>query len=115
MPRLEAMFAGQDYQLVGNTELYFHNVTSLVFKMLGFYTEVEYHTAKGRVDLVLKTDKYIYIMEFKRDSSAEAALKQIKDKDYAAPFKQDGRQIVLVGANFASDMSGLASVLVEEV
>ena len=52
-------------------------------------------------------------MEFKRDSSADKAMKQLKDKDYAAPFKADGRQIVLVGANFASDMSRLDGILVE--
>ena len=82
---------------------------------MGFYTSVEYHTAKGRVDLILKTDKYIYIMEFKRDSSADEAMKQIKKKDYAKPFKLDGRKIVLIGANFASDMSALDGVLVEEI
>ena len=52
-------------------------------------------------------------MEVKRDSSADEAMKQIKDKDYAAPFRADGRQIVLVGANFASDMSRLDGILVE--
>jgi hypothetical protein len=52
-------------------------------------------------------------MEFKRDSSAEAAMQQIKDKGYATPYQSDGRQIILVGANFASDMSDLDGVLVE--
>ncbi len=111
--RIAALLAAVPYEVKLNYEVHFQNFLYLLFKLMGFYTEVEYHTAKGRVDLVLKTDKYIYIMEFKRDSSAEAALKQIKDKDYAAPFKEDGRQIILVGANFASDMSGLAGVLVE--
>ena len=35
-------------------------------------------------------------------------------KDYAKPFKLDGRKIVLLGAIFASDMSALDGVLVEE-
>ena len=82
--------------------------------LMGFYTHVEYHLAKGRVDLILKTDKYIYIMEFKRDSSADDAMKQIKDKGYAEPFRLDGRRIILIGANFASDMSKLDGVIVEE-
>ena len=81
---------------------------------MGFYTNVEYHTAKGRADVVIKTDDYIYVMELKRDSSAEDAMKQIHDKGYAHPFKLDGRKLILVGANFASDMSGLDGVLVEE-
>jgi hypothetical protein len=80
---------------------------------MGFYTNVEIHSANGRADMVVKTDQYIYVMEFKRDSSAEAAMQQIKDKGYATPYQSDGRQIILVGANFASDMSDLDGVLVE--
>ena len=53
-------------------------------------------------------------MEFKRDRSAQAAMQQIKEMGYVKPFKLDGRKIVLVGANFASDMSALDGVLVEE-
>ncbi len=51
-------------------------------------------------------------MELKRDSSAESAMQQIHDKGYANPFKLDGRKIILVGANFASDMSALDGVLI---
>ncbi len=53
-------------------------------------------------------------MEFKRDSSAEDAMRQIKEKGYVSPFKTDGRKLMLVGVNFASDMSGLDGVLIEE-
>ena len=44
---------------------------------MGFYTKVEYHTNEGRIDLVLQTDQYIYIMEFKLNGTAEEALQQI--------------------------------------
>ena len=102
MPRLEAMFASQDYQLVGDTELYFHNVTSLVFKMLGFYTDVERHTSDGRMDMLVQTKDYIYIFEFKIDKSADEALKQIEEKQYAKPFEQDPRKLYKIGVNFSS-------------
>ena len=52
-------------------------------------------------------------MELKRDGSAEKAMQQIKDKEYAKPFMADGRKLILVGANFKSDMSGLDGVVVE--
>ena len=113
--RIDTLLAGVPYELKLDYEVHFQNFIYLLFMLMGFYTSVEYHTAKGRVDLILKTDKYIYIMEFKRDSSAQAAMQQIKDKDYAKPFKLDGRKIILVGANFASDMSALDGVLVEEI
>lgn len=53
---------------------------------MGFHTEVEYRTSHGRVDLVLKTSDYIYIMEFKLNGSAEEAISQINAKGYAQPF-----------------------------
>ncbi len=113
--RITTLLTDVPYEVKLDYEVHFQNFLYLLFKLMGFYTEVEYHTAKGRVDLVLKTDRYIYIMEFKREASAEAALQQIKDKDYAAPFKGDGRQIILVGATFAADMSGLSGLLTEEL
>ena len=102
MSRLEAMFANQDYQIIGDTELYFHNVTSLVFKMLGFYTDVERHTTDGRMDMLVQTKDYIYIFEFKIDKSADEALKQIEEKQYAKPFETDSRKLYKIGVNFSS-------------
>ena len=103
MSRLEAMFAGQDYQVVGDTELYFHNVTSLVFKLLGFYTDVERHTTDGRMDMLVQTKDNIYIFEFKIDKSADEALKQIDEKQYAKPFETDSRKLYKIGVNFSSE------------
>ena len=102
MSRLEAMFASQDYQLMGDTELYFHNVTSLVFKMLGFYVDVERHTSDGRMDMLVQTKDYIYIFEFKIDKSADEALKQIEGKQYAKPFESDARKLYKIGVNFST-------------
>ena len=107
MSRLEAMFANQDYQIVGNTELYFHNVTSLVFKLLGFYTEVERHTTDGRMDMLVQTKDYIYIFEFKIDKSADEALAQIEEKQYAKPFEHDSRKLYKIGVNFSSETKRL--------
>ncbi len=112
--RIGTLLASVPYEIKLDYEVHFQNFLYLLFRLMGFYTEVETHTAKGRVDLVLKTDRYIYVMEFKRDSSAEDAMKQIKEKGYAEPYRADGRKLVLVGANFASDMSGLDGVLVED-
>ena len=102
MNRLEAMFAGGDYQIMGNEELYFQNVVWVIFKMIGFYTEVERHTTDGRMDMVIQTAHYIYIIEFKIDQSADIALKQIEEKEYSKPFENDGRQIYKIGVNFST-------------
>lgn len=102
MKRLEALFADGNYQIVGDEEKCFHNAIYIIFKMLGFYVEVEHTTSDGRIDLLMKTKDYIYIMEFKINKSAEAALQQIEDKQYAKPFEADGRTIYKIGINFST-------------
>ena len=79
-------------------ELHYQNVLFIVFKLVGFYVKVEYHTVRGRVDLVLQTDRFIYVMEFKLDGTAEEALRQINEKRYAQPFELDGRKLFKVNA-----------------
>lgn len=81
-------------------EVHYQNILYIVFKLMGFHTEVEYRTSRGRVDLVLKTSDYIYIMEFKLNGSAEEAIKQIEEKGYASAFSYDKRKLIKVGINF---------------
>lgn len=102
MQRLESLFADGDYQVAGNAEFYFQNVMWVIFKMIGFYTEVERHTSDGRIDMIVKTSDYIYILEFKLDKTADEALQQIDDKQYAKPFENDGRHIYKIGVNFST-------------
>ena len=102
MSLLESLFAGQDYQLAGDAELYFHNAVALIFKMVGFYTDTERHTSDGRMDMVVQTADYVYLFEFKLDKSADEALAQIEEKQYAAPFAHDPRKLYKIGVNFSS-------------
>lgn len=102
MQRLDALFASGDYQVAGDAELYFQNAVWVIFKMIGFYTEVERHTTDGRMDMLIQTQDFIYIIEFKLDKSANEALQQIKDKQYAKPFEHDTRTLYEIGVNFSS-------------
>lgn len=101
MKRLESLFADGKYQIIGDEEKYFHNAVYLIFKMLGFYVDVEHMTSDGRIDLLMKTKDYIYILEFKVNESAEAALKQIEEKQYALPFASSNCKIFKIGINFS--------------
>ena len=103
MARLESLFATQDYQIAGDAELYFHNAVSLIFQMLGFYTETERHTSDGRMDMVVQTADYIYLFEFKLDKSVEEALAQIEEREYALSFAHDPRKLFKIGVNFSSE------------
>lgn len=102
MKRLEALFADGNYQVIGDEEKYFHNAVFIIFKMLGFYVDVEYATTDGRIDLLMKTKEYIYVLEFKINESADAALQQIEDKQYAKPFMNDSRPLYQIGVNFST-------------
>ena len=103
MDRLTAFFAGNSYLIQGDLELYFQNVMSIMLKMMGLYVKTEYQTSNGRIDIVFDTDKYVYIIELKRDESAEVALKQIEEKGYDKPFLASGKQIIKLGINFSSE------------
>ena len=102
MRRLEDFFATGDYQVVGDTEKYFQNTLFVFFRLLGFYVDVERHTANGRMDILIQTPQFIYILELKTDKSAAEALRQIEEKDYARPFREDARKIFKIGANFST-------------
>ena len=112
--RLQSFFADSPYELARDLELHYQNVLFIVFKLLGFYTQAEYHTASGRIDMVVKTDKYIYVMEFKLDGTAEEALQQINDKQYALPFASDPRKLFKVGVNFSKETRGIEGWLIED-
>ncbi len=102
MKRLSALFADGDYQIVGKQEIYFQNTLFVFFKLLGFYVEVERHTSDGRMDVVMQTKDYVYIIELKVDQTAEVALRQIEEKGYAEAFSQDPRKLYRIGINFNS-------------
>ena len=103
MHRLQDFFAGGDYQVVGNTEKYFQNTLYVFCRLLGFYVNVERHTTGGRMDILIETPDYIYILELKVNQTAAVALQQIEEKGYAQPFASDPRQLFKIGINFSTD------------
>ena len=112
--RLRSFFSDTTYELVRQQELHYSNVLYIVFRLMGFYTQVEYHTNNGRVDLVLQTPDYIYVMEFKLNGTAEEALQQINDKGYALPFEKDSRTLYKIGVNFSPVTRNIDNWIVEE-
>lgn len=106
--------ADTPYELIRDQELHYQNVMFIVSKLLGFYVQAEYHTSQGRIDLLLQTDRFVYIMEFKLEGSAEEALMQIEDKNYTAPFASDPRKVLKVGINFSATTRNIDRWLVRE-
>ena len=110
--RLRSLFADTPYELIQNLENHYRNVVWLLFKLMGFYTQAEYRTSQGRIDLVVGTPKYCYVMEFKLDGTAEEALAQIQDRNYTLPFAAGERQIIRIGINFDRQTRNIDKVVV---
>ena len=72
---------------------------------MGQFVQTEVHCSTGRADCVVTTADTIYIFEFKLSSngSAEDALNQIKEKEYAVKYQVDDKKIVLIGSSFDED------------
>lgn len=112
--RVNALFADLPYDIIPNEEKHFQTIMVLLVKMLGFYVEAEYRTSDGRIDMVVKSQKYIYVFEFKFNGSAEDALNQIDTKGYLLPFKADGRKLYKIGMNFSKEQRRISEIIVKE-
>ena len=89
-------------------ERHFQYTFYLIMRLLGTYnTFVEKETSQGRIDCVLECPGQVYIFEFKLNSTAAVALKQIEEKGYALPYVADARRIFKVGISFSSETGTL--------
>ena len=85
-------------------ERYFQYTFYLILRMISCFTVyVEKEQSEGRVDCVVETPAHVYIFEFKRDGSAEEALRQIEAKGYAREYEADTRNLHQIGCNFSSE------------
>ena len=103
MRTLEALFANATYQIQGDAEKDFQYAMYIIMELLGEYVQAERATSNGRIDLLLQTKDYIYIIEVKIDNTADVALQQIEEKGYAKPFVDDPRKIFKIGVSFSTE------------
>ena len=78
----------------------FQNVIYIFFLLMGQPTYSEVQNNLGRADCIVETDKYVYLFEFKVESSADEALTQIRRHEYATRYAADRREVICVGVNF---------------
>ena len=86
-----------------NSEGHYQQMLYIIFSLMGHYLDVEVHTAKGRVDLVLHAPQALYIIEIKLNKSAEEAMEQIELKQYDKRFALLNLPVVKVGVNFSTE------------
>ncbi len=89
------------HRAMGDKEVYCQTNLATLFRLIGYEVEMEKGTAKGLADIIVKTDRLIYVIEVKLNGSAQEALDQINEKGYADAYKNDQRKVVKLGLNFS--------------
>ena len=105
---LQTFLATVPYCNVTNHEGHYQQMLFIIFTLLTHYVvDVEVHTPKGRVDIVMLTADRLYLIELKLNKDADAAMKQIDLKNYAERFALSGKLITKVGINFDSSVGNI--------
>ncbi|MCD8386102.1 MAG: ATP-binding protein [Bacteroidales bacterium] len=116
LKRLQSLLGSCDYDLILECEKHYQNVLYIVFALMGMRVQVEQHTSQGRIDMVVKTPQYVYVMEFKYHGTAQDAIDQIDQNGYAIPYQTDPRTVYKVGVAFSAKTHTLAQPwMVEKV
>lgn len=110
---LDIFFSGIPYDMKMDNENNLHNAVYILLTLIGTETHTEVRTSDGRIDLVVRTADYIYIIELKFDKSSQEAMDQIKEKEYDRPYRNDGRRLFLIGLNFSSKTRRLDLPVIE--
>ncbi|MCH5224949.1 MAG: AAA family ATPase [Muribaculaceae bacterium] len=119
METLESFSASISYDLIPapDVERHFQSMLYIVVKLLSSATvkiTPEWKTSDGRIDLLIETPKFVYIIEIKRDSTPDKALRQIKEKNYSLQFRNDSREVYLIGMNFSTVKRRLDGFMIEK-
>ncbi len=93
----------------------FHMLFYLMVSASGAGITSEILTSKGRIDALIETRDRYYIIEFKCNQDSNIAIEQIKQKRYYEPYKNKGKEIVLIGINFSSKQRNIVDYKIEKL
>ena len=116
----EALIELQEYLLTvpycrgAKSEGHYQQMLYIIFSLLGYYVDVEVHTADGRVDLVMRTSYALYLIELKINKSADKAMEQIELKQYDKRFSQTNLPIIKVGIDFSTKKHTLTGWVIDD-
>jgi hypothetical protein len=115
LEKMKCFFARIPYDIQIANEKYYQTIFFIIFRLIGLFIEAESRTNKGRIDAVVQTEKYIYLFEFKLDGSVDDALKQIREKEYFQKYQDSDKEIILIGANFSTEIRNIESWKTETI
>jgi len=104
-------------QLAGY-EGYYASIVYCYFAALGLDVIAEDTTNKGRIDLTVKLERNVYLIEFKVENNNEPtskALEQIKTKNYQEKYQNQNLDIFLVGITFNKETKNITDFAWEQV
>ena len=100
----KCLFANMPYDLTAkDPENVYQAIMASILWFIGIGCQTEVHTNDGAIDAVFETDRDIYVLEFKRDESAQSALDQIRDKKYCDKYLLASKPVTAIGVNFDAE------------
>jgi len=105
---------GSESNHIYKYEGYYHSIVYIAMKIMGMNVSVEVESSYGITDAIVKTEKYIYVIEFKM-GTADSAIKQIEDKKYYEPYLSDEREIILMGLGFSEEKKNIDDYIVKKL
>ncbi len=103
---IQSTFAKIPSQLHLEAEAYYHSLFYMLLYLLGAKIRLEEAQSIGRVDAILETESYLYVIEFKyaetgkMETLLKKALAQIHEKKYYQPYLAESRKILLLAVGF---------------
>lgn len=118
---IQAMFGEIGYPIhptkgssIANMEKYYHSMFYLMLRLLGYNIQAEVLVHSGRIDTVITTPGYVYVVEFKLGEAA-SAMTQLKERRYHLKYLGSGSKVILIGIGFDIATRNVGDFLVEEV
>ncbi len=98
---LKSLFASISHNMfLEKEERYYQTIIYTALQIVGINIDCEVETNIGRIDSVIKTDDFIYIIEFKANTTERKAIKQIIEKKYYEKYLSQNKKIILMGIYF---------------
>ena len=95
-------------------ENHYQSLIYLLLKMAGINTQTEVFTNRGRIDAVIETEKYVYLLEYKM-GGAQSAIDQIKKQEYFQKYINHKKEVVLLGIGFDKEKRNVGDWLAVDV
>ncbi len=119
---LKVFFSSIPYEWYVNNRMneyegYYASVVYALFSSLVMEVRCEESMDKERVDMVVKYEDKVYVIEFKviRDEERGGALRQIKEKRYYEKYIEGGNKIYLIGIEFDEKERNVTCLEYEEI